>query len=117
MSFSGSCRCRQYDAFFPQFRSFDWFSGHSWARGLLFAFDGKDQESTSEDVNFFYAMTMWAIATGNTALEGLGRLQTGVVKRSINEYFLLKDSNTNHPADFVKNKVTGIFFESKVDYT
>ncbi|CBN76107.1 Endo-1,3-beta-glucanase, family GH81 [Ectocarpus siliculosus] len=107
----------KYDAFFPQFRSFDWFSGHSWARGLLFAFDGKDQESTSEDVNFFYAMTMWAIATGNTALEGLGRLQTGVVKRSINEYFLLKDSNTNHPADFVKNKVTGIFFESKVDYT
>lgn len=65
----------------------------------------RPQESTSEDVNFFYAMTMWAIATGNSALEGLGRLQTGVVKRSINEYFLLKDSNTNHPPDFVKNKV------------
>lgn len=63
------------------------------------------QESTSEDVNFFYAVTMWAIATGNSALEGLGRLQTGVVKRSINEYFLLKNSNTNHPPDFVKNKV------------
>lgn len=43
MSSSGSYLCRQYDAFFPQFRSFDWFSGHSWARGLLFAFDGKDQ--------------------------------------------------------------------------
>eukprot|EP00903_Cladosiphon_okamuranus_P008293 g7980.t1 len=107
----------KYDEFFPQFRAFDWFSGHSWARGLLFAFDGKDQESTSEDVNFFYAMTMWAIATGNSELEGLGRLQTGVVKRSINEYFLLKNNNENHPPDFVKNKVTGIFFESKVDYT
>ncbi|CAM9161037.1 unnamed protein product, partial [Hapterophycus canaliculatus] len=105
------------DPYFPQFRAFDWFSGHSWARGLLFAYDGKDQESTSEDVNFFYAMTMWGIATGNTLIEGLGRLQTGVVTRSINEYFLLKDSNTNHPPDFVKNKVTGIFFESKVDYT
>ncbi|CAN0444924.1 unnamed protein product, partial [Scytosiphon promiscuus] len=64
------------------------------------------QESTSEDVNFYYAMTMWGIATGNALLEGLGRLQTGVVTRSINEYFLLKDSNTNHPADFVKNKVS-----------
>lgn len=62
------------------------------------------QESTSEDVNFFYAMTMWSIATGNSALEGLGRLQTGVAKRSIDEYFLLKDGNPNHPADFVKNK-------------
>lgn len=35
--------CRQSDPYFPQFRAFDWFSGHSWARGLLFAFDGKDQ--------------------------------------------------------------------------
>ncbi|CAM9375193.1 unnamed protein product [Ectocarpus sp. 8 AP-2014] len=109
--------CFTSDAYFPQFRSFDWFSGHSWARGLLFAYDGKDQESTSEDVNFYYAMTMWGIATGNAFIEGLGRLQTGVVRRSINEYFLLKDSNQNHPDDFVKNKVTGIFFESKVDYT
>jgi len=52
-----------------------------------------------------YAMTMWAIATGNSRLEGLGRLQTGIVSRSINSYFLLKDSNVNHPADFVRNKV------------
>ncbi|CAN0126810.1 unnamed protein product, partial [Laminaria digitata] len=31
------------DEFFPQYRAFDWFSGHSWARGLLYAGDGKDQ--------------------------------------------------------------------------
>ncbi|CAM9234020.1 unnamed protein product [Sphacelaria rigidula] len=105
------------DDHFPAFRSFDWFSGHSWARGLLFAFDGKDQESTSEDVNFYYAMTMWAIATGNSKLEGLGRLQTAMVARSIQRYFLLKDDNDVHPPDFVRNKVTGIFFESKIDYT
>lgn len=66
------------------------------------------QESTSEDVNFYYAMTMWGIATNNEYLEGLGKLQTRVVSRSINEYFLMKDSNTNHPADFVKNKVSAI---------
>lgn len=63
------------------------------------------QESTSEDVNFFYAMTMWAVATGNSDLAGLGRIQTGIVCRSINAYFLMKDSNTNHPAEFVRNKV------------
>ncbi|CAM9422577.1 unnamed protein product [Discosporangium mesarthrocarpum] len=33
------------DDFFPMFRSFDWFCGHSWARGLLFSGDGKDQAS------------------------------------------------------------------------
>lgn len=58
-------------------------------------------------MNFVYAMTMWAIATGNSRLEGLGRLQTGVVARSIDSYFLLKDSNTNHPVDFIRNKVRG----------
>ena len=62
------------------------------------------QESTSEDVNFFYAMTMWSIATGNSRLEGLGRLQTSIVSRAINSYFLLKDTNVNHPVDFVRNK-------------
>lgn len=56
-------------------------------------------------MNFFYAMTMWAKATGSSKLEGLGRLQTGVVVRSIDAYFLLKDSNVNHPGDFVRNKV------------
>jgi len=49
---------------------------------------------------------MWGIASGNKYLEGLGKLQVGVVTRSINEYFLMKDGNTNHPADFVKNKVS-----------
>lgn len=34
---------QQEDEYFPQFRSFDWFCGHSWARGLLFSYDGKDQ--------------------------------------------------------------------------
>lgn len=56
-------------------------------------------------MNFFYAMTMWAIATGNDRLERLGRLQTGMVARSIQRYFLLKDSNDVHPAEFVRNKV------------
>ena len=37
----------QEDEYFPQFRSFDWFCGHSWARGLLFSYDGKDQVNPS----------------------------------------------------------------------
>ncbi|CAM9314443.1 unnamed protein product [Laminaria digitata] len=105
------------DPYFGAFRSFDWFCGHSWARGLLFAYDGKDQESTSEDVNFYYAMAMWGIATSNEELSKLGRLQLGLLARSISTYFLMTDSNSVHPAAFVRNKVTGILFEMKVDYT
>lgn len=29
------------DAFFPMWRSFDWYHGHSWAHGLYAAADGK----------------------------------------------------------------------------
>ena len=60
-------------------------------------------------------MTMWAIATGNSRLEGLGRLQTGMVARSIDSYFLLKDSNTNHPVDFVRNKARKATKSKKTD--
>jgi endo-1,3(4)-beta-glucanase len=37
--------------------------------------------------------------------------------RSFNNYFYLQSSNNNHPAQFVQNKVVGILFENKCDYT
>ena len=39
-----------------------------------------------------------------------------VQARAFNNYFYLQDNNTNHPARFVPNKVTGILFENKVDH-
>lgn len=39
------------DLHFPTFRSFDWFDLHSWSRGVIPSADGKDQESTSEELN------------------------------------------------------------------
>lgn len=36
------------DHYFPTFRVMDWFEGHSWATGLFYFNDGKNQESTSE---------------------------------------------------------------------
>lgn len=40
-----------------------------------------------------------------------------VQKRAFQNYFLLESSNANQPANFIKNKVTGILFENKVDHT
>jgi endo-1,3(4)-beta-glucanase len=34
---------------YPFSRNFDWWHGHSWAKGLFESADGKDEESTSED--------------------------------------------------------------------
>ncbi|KAL8009594.1 putative endo-1,3(4)-beta-glucanase, acyl-CoA N-acyltransferase, glycosyl hydrolase family 81 [Plasmopara halstedii] len=104
------------DKFFARFRSFDWFRGHSYSHGVTPFADGKDQESTSEDVNFAFGMYMYGKATKNVAMEAIGKLMTRVNTHAIKTYFLIEDANQIHPDKFRPNKVTGIFFDNKVDY-
>lgn len=96
------------DPYFPFSRGFDWFHGHSWAKGLFESFDGKDQESTSEDAMFAYALKMWGRTIGDASMEARGNLMLGILRRSLHNYFLLENDNENHPEKFVPNKVTGI---------
>jgi endo-1,3(4)-beta-glucanase len=105
------------DEFFPVFRAFDWYNGHSWAKGLFESADGKDQESTSEDTMFAYALKMWGRTTGDASMEARGNLMLSVLTRSLRDYFLLEESNVNQPSNFIGNKVTGILFENKIDHT
>lgn len=104
------------DPYFPVSRSFDWYHGHSWAKGLFDSGDGKDEESTSEDALFSYAMKMWGHVTGDVAMEARGNLMLAVQKRAFAEYFLMEVGNVNQPAVFVGNRVTGILFENKCDH-
>ncbi|KAG0214665.1 hypothetical protein BGX28_001703 [Mortierella sp. GBA30] len=105
------------DPYFPVFRNFDWFMGHSWSQGLFSSLDGKDEESTSEDVNFYYAMSLWAMVSNEPQLEQLGQVMMTIARRSIQSYFLMEHNNANHPSEFIGNRVTGILFENKVDHT
>lgn len=104
------------DTYFPTFRHFSWFLGHSYSHGVTPLADGKDQESTSEDVNFLYGMMLWGKVTGNKAVEDLGSLMLRIDARAIRTYFLMDSRNKVHPPEFVRNHVTGIFFDNKVDY-
>jgi endo-1,3(4)-beta-glucanase len=104
------------DKNFPQFRYFDWYSGHSWSQGLFESADGKDQESTSEEINYHYGVALWGLATKSSTLESLGRLMLAIAKRAIQTYFLMDSDNKVMPKEFIANKVTGIFFENKADY-
>lgn len=54
------------DPYFPVHRAFDWYNGHSWAHGLFESLDGKDQESSSEDVMHAYAIKMWGQTVGDS---------------------------------------------------
>jgi endo-1,3(4)-beta-glucanase len=69
------------DPYFPVSRSFDWFVGHSWSKGIFASADGKDEESGSEDYNFAYAMKLWGIVTKNAAIHARGNIMLAVIKR------------------------------------
>jgi endo-1,3(4)-beta-glucanase len=105
------------DEYFPFQRSFDWFHGHSWAKGLFESGDGKDQESTSEDTFATYALKMWGRIIRDPNMEARGNLQLAVQARSLRNYFLMTSDNKNQPPSFLHNKVTGILFENKIDHT
>ena len=96
------------DPYFPFSRMFDWYHGHSWAKGLFESADSKDEESSSEDAMFAYAIKMWGRVIGDKSMEARGNLMLSVLARTLRSYFLLQDGNGNHPAEFVRNKVTGV---------
>lgn len=104
------------DKYFPQFRAFDWYDLHSWSHGVTPSADGKDEESTSEDINFYFGVQMWGRATGNRALEQTGEMLVSLTAHTVQELFLMKTGNTHHHPDYVKNHVTGIFFQNKAHY-
>ena len=52
----------------PRLRVFDVYAGHSWASGTAPFADGNNQESSSEAVNAWAGLSLWASATKNTRL-------------------------------------------------
>jgi endoglucanase Acf2 len=57
---------------FPFLRNFDAYEGHSWASGVALGPYGNNQESSSEAINAWAALILWAEVTGNDALRDLG---------------------------------------------
>lgn len=104
------------DSYFPVFRMFDFFHGHSWAAGLFESGDGKNQESSSEDYHFAYAMKLWGQVIGDKAMEARGDLMLAIMKRSMDLYYLYQNSNTIEPSQIIPNRVPGILFENKIDH-
>lgn len=104
------------DLHFPRWRSFDWYAGHSWAKGIMESADGKDQESSSEDFHFAYGMKLWGRVLNDGPMESRANLMLAVLKRSMNTYMYYKRDNSSMPPQILSNKVSGILFENKVDY-
>lgn len=105
------------DSYFPVFRFFDWYTGHSWASGLDYNINGLNEESTSEDYNFAYGMKMWAEVIGDTSMRYRADTMIQILSRAMKSYFLFDDSNDIMPSQIISNKVAGISFQNYLDYT
>lgn len=104
------------DRYFPQSRCFDWYNGHSWARGIFASGDGKDEESSSEDYHCYYGIKLFAQVIGDGSLEARSKITLAIMRRSLNYYMLFSNDNKIQPPQIIPNKVSGILFENKIDY-
>ncbi len=96
---------------FPRLRNFDPYEGHSWAAGLAQFYDGNNQESSSEAINAWAAVILWAEATGNAALRDTGiYLYTHEVEAANHYWFDLH--GLVFPKDY-RNTTAGIVWSNK----
>jgi endo-1,3(4)-beta-glucanase len=85
------------DPYFPPFRMFDWFFGHSWTLGILHDGRGRDQESSSEAVNAWYAVSLYGKAIGDDNMQNVGRLLAGMEIAAAQKYWQVPKASTVYP--------------------
>ncbi len=72
---------------FPFLRNFDPYEGHSWASGIGLGEYGNNQESSSEAINAWAGLILWAEVTGNASLRDLGAYLYATEIQAINHYW------------------------------
>ncbi|MCU1551953.1 MAG: 1,3-beta-glucanase [Glaciihabitans sp.] len=100
---------------FPQRRVFDAYAGHSWASGYSPFADGNNQESSSEAINAWNGLALWASTTGNTQLETEARWMLASEAASAKWYWTNFDKK-DPVYDGYKHSVVGINWGAKRDY-
>lgn len=83
------------DPYFPVLRVIDWEEGHSRAQGLFPTGSGGNEESTAEDINFWYGLMMWAsITSSNPDLLVIGQVMSSRVAAAAQAYWQVGSSGT-----------------------
>lgn len=89
------------DALFPFLRNFDVYAGHTWASGHANFGDGNNNESSSEAMNAWSGLILFAEAVGDTTLRDLGIYLYTTEMNAINEYWF-DVTGTNHHPNFTR---------------
>jgi endoglucanase Acf2 len=99
----------------PDRRVFDAYAAHSWASGTSPFADGNNQESTSEAVNAWVGLTLWADATGNAPLRAQATWMLAGEQDTALRYGLRPDRADPATAAF-RHEVLSLTWGGKRDY-
>lgn len=106
---------------FPVARHKDWFVGHSYASGLFSMEVGKSQESSSECVNAYYALALFASLDANAqdadAYFQYARLLLATELRSTKTYWHMQPHSAIYEPMFAQNTMVGVAGEMSVVYS
>ncbi|KAJ1852573.1 hypothetical protein GGH12_005394 [Coemansia sp. RSA 1822] len=111
------CNLNTKDTSFTLLRCFDIYEGNSWAAGLFPFADSRNQESTSEAINAYYAAYLYALATRRPQIAHVIRGVLQLEARTARTYWHVDDICNVYPHEYSCDKaVVGILWSSKADY-
>jgi endoglucanase Acf2 len=97
------------DTLFPFMRHFDLYGGHSWASGQAPFGDGGNQESSSEAVNAWTGMILFAVETGNTQLRDAAIWMYTQETNSVFDYWFNDGPVSTFPPGFSRVEIANVF--------
>ncbi|CAL5369709.1 unnamed protein product [Camellia sinensis] len=101
---------------YPRLRCFDLWKLHSWAGGLTEFADGRNQESTSEAVNAYYAAALMGLAYGDTHLVTTASTIAAMEIHSAQTWWHVREGGTIYAEEFTRqNRVVGVLWANKRD--
>lgn len=107
---------QRYNSDYPRLRCFDLYKLHSWASGLTEFEDGRNQESTSEAVNAYYAAALMGLAYGDSRLVDTGSTLLALEIRATQTWWQVKVEDNLYEEEFAKdNRIVGILWANKRD--
>ncbi|MFP5416373.1 MAG: glycosyl hydrolase [Actinomycetes bacterium] len=99
----------------PMRRNFDAYASHSWASGTSPFADGNNQESSSEAVNAWAGLTLWAQARDNAPLEAQARWMHALEAQAARAYWTDFDASDPVYAGY-GHSIVPLIFGGKRDY-
>ena len=102
--------------YFPDRRGFDAYSGHSWASGYSPFADGNNLESSSEAVNAWNGLALWASVSDNGALKKEASWMLASEAASARSYWTDFDTSDPVYANY-QHSVVALNWGGKRDYS